>query len=168
MKYLFGFIFILVMLASTFVLYSRYVLNQDIIDTNQPVTVTDSNITLPTSSSELIKVDNFLRKPGVVKDEYNDTSYFLGNTFTRATDSGSQPSYVIVFDAQTKFFNIALLGRPFAQSRLAAEAYLKDLLELDEEALCLLTYTVSVPGYVDVDASSVDYRFSFCPDAVAL
>jgi hypothetical protein len=137
--------------------------------TTTPVgaTYTDFKAILPTTNDGgTVTVDNFLKNPAVAPDTQNQGLYFLGNTFDKEGVGGdSAPSYVVTYEAQSGFFNVTLLKKPFYVSQLAAESYLRDLLKLDNAALCGLSYMVSVPGFVDENASGYDYRFSFCPDS---
>ncbi|MES2749002.1 MAG: hypothetical protein V4606_01240 [Patescibacteria group bacterium] len=135
-----------------------------------PVTTveyTDSQVTFPSTEGNVV-TNNFLKDESVAPDVQNPGLYSLGNTFPSAETPSKLPNYVVMFDKNTGTFNIALLQKPFAQSRLAAEVYLKDLLKIDEEEMCQLSYVVTVPGYVDEVASGFDYRFSFCPDTAKL
>ncbi len=132
------------------------------------VAYTDLSVTFKPSQGSDIVADNFLKNPTVKLDEQNPGMYELGNTFPAEQTSSPQPSYVVQFDKSTGTFGITLLEKPLNKSRLEAEAYLKDLLKVDEKEMCTLTYTVAVPGYVDQNASGQDYRFSFCADAVQL
>ncbi len=66
-------------------------------------------------------------------------------------------------------FLIVLLEEPIGASRLAAEAYLKDLLQLPEETLCSLSTRIVVGA--DINASYARYGnlgLSFCAGAVPL
>ena len=136
-------------------------------DTPRGATYTDFKAILPTTNNGgTVTVDNFLKNPAVAPDAQNKGLYFLGNTFEKEIiGSGMSPRYVVTYDAESGYFNVTLLEKPLVVSQLAAEAYLRDLLKLDNDALCSLSYMVSVPGYVDRDASGYDYRFSFCPDS---
>lgn len=132
------------------------------------VAYTDLNVTFRPSNGSDIIADNFLKNPTVKANEQNPGFYELGNTFPPEQSSASQSNYVIMFDKVTGTFGVSLLQKPFSKSRLEAETYLKDLLKIDEKEMCVLSYTVAVPGYVDQNASGQDYRFSFCADAVQL
>ena len=135
--------------------------------TPQGATYTDFKAILPTTNNGgTVTVDNFLKNPAVAPDVQNKGLYFLGNTFEKeAFGSGASPLYVVTYDAQSGYFNVTLLKKPLNVSQQAAEIYLRDLLKLDNDALCSLSYMVSVPGFVDENASGYDYRFSFCPDS---
>ena len=137
-------------------------------DTSGEVLPTDLLVVLPSDKNKNIELDNFLSKPGVSGDINNPGSYFLGNTFVADSQSNNSPAYVVVFDAKTKYFNIALLKKPLGQARLEMESYLQKLLNTDKDTMCSLSYSVSVPAYVDEAASGIDYRFSFCANAKPL
>ncbi len=130
-------------------------------------TYTDFKAILPTTNNGgTVTVDNFLKNSEVSPDTHNKGMYFLGNTFEKQIyGNGASPLYVVTYDAQTGYFNVTLLEKPLSAAQLAAETYLRDLLKLDNTALCGLNYMLSVPGYVDENASGYDYRFSFCPDS---
>lgn len=129
-------------------------------------TQTDTSISIPTQQ-EIVVLDNFLKNPDVHEDEYNRGYYFLGNVPPVSAGS-AVPPYVITYQAATGFINIGLMKKPFAVSQYQAETYLKNLLKIPDNELCILPYSVSVPGYVDDIASGIDYRFSFCADSLTL
>jgi predicted small secreted protein len=132
------------------------------------VVYTDLNITFKPENGSDIAASNFLTDQTVKEDTQNPGLYQLGNTFENPINTHSETHYVVIYDKATGVFNITLLEKPFAQSRLEMQTYLKDLLQITEAEMCQLSYTVAVPGYVDQNASGQDYRFSFCSDAVQL
>ena len=160
-------LFLLIAIGVTWYGQSRQSTNLEP-DGNQVVTYTDVSISLPNDSGTNVTIKNFLKDGTITPDTQNPGLFFLGNTFTLDSQRMSLPPYVIVYEEGTGFFNIALLQKPLAASRLEAENYLINLLQVDKGALCGLSYTVSVPGYVDEMASGVDYRFSFCSDNIPL
>ena len=129
---------------------------------------TDFNISLPNTTGQEVVTPNFLTSESVSSDTQNQGHYFLGNSFTTSATNVGSPTYVITYDSKVGYFNIILLKKPFAVAQNEAGSYLKTLLKLNEVELCSLSYTLSVPGYVDETASGVDYRFSFCPDRILL
>ncbi len=158
-------IFVFFIPISVYVLYNTLIKDASITKPDTTIaTPGDAGVTLPLANGESIDVENFLALPEVTPATYNENNYFLGNTFEDAQTA----EYIITFDAETKYFNIILLKKPFAASRLAVETYMKETLGLSESQLCGLDYTVSVPGYVDEAASGADYRFSFCSGSVQL
>lgn len=132
-------------------------------DTPQDI-VTGDTLRLPLGNDE-VSVRNFLRDPDVAKDQVNLGFYYLGTT--DISQLGNQ-AFAIQYIAQTGHFTISLLREPFASVRLQAEDALLARLGLSKEQLCDLKYTVAVPGFVSAEASDIDYRFSFCPDAIPL
>lgn len=128
---------------------------------------TDFSVTLPSTTGPKVTVPNFLKNNAVIEDAQNPGLYFIGNTFPTATSTNS-PTYIVTYDKTTAYFNIALLSKPLSSARNDAELYIRNLLKVDDSSLCGLSYTVSVPGYVDEAASGVDYRFSFCLDTIKL
>lgn len=162
---------LILLLLVGFVIYNVFFAQTD----NGPVSVQDPIVpgtnptTLPVTEDKSFDVETFLRSPELTSDAYNKGMYFVGNTFpTGENQNADKPKYVITFDSNTGFFNVILLERPFAQSRQEAETYLKQATELAEKDLCVLQYTLSVPAYVDENASGIDYRFSFCPDTIPI
>jgi len=132
------------------------------------VVYTDLNVTFKPENSSDIIASNFLKNQTVKEDTQNPGLYELGNTAEVDAITGGEPAYAAIFDKESGVFNIMLLKKPFRQSRLEMEVYLKNLLQISEEEMCQLSYSVTVPGYVDQNASGQDYRFSFCSDAVQL
>ena len=162
-------VFVFFLPISIFVLYNTFIKNVSITKPENTIVLPgDDIVTLPLSGGEKIAVENFLTLPEVSPDSYNENLYSLGNTFNSATQTTGDSPYLITFDAETKYFNIVLLKKPLASIRLATEAYMKQVLDISESQMCELNYMLSVPGYVDEAASSIDYRFSFCPDSVQL
>lgn len=158
-------IFVFFLPISVYVLYNTLIKDVSITKPDNTIALPgDRGVTLPLTNGDSVDVENFLALPEVSQDTNNPNEYFLGNTFKDAQTI----EYVVTFDAETKYFNIALLKKPLATSRLAVEAYIKQTLNLSESQMCGLNYTVSVPGYVDEAASGTDYRFSFCPGSVQL
>ena len=132
------------------------------------VVYTDLDITFKPSEGSNIVTENFFTDQSVKADTLNPGLYELGNTITIDPVTGKLPLYVAIFDKQSGVFNISLLQQPFSRSRIEAEVYLKNLLQISEEELCKLSYSVTVPEYVSRDASGFDYRFSFCPGSIPL
>jgi hypothetical protein len=163
--YIFGVIILLLLGAISVTWFVQHRTQTTV--TPKGATYTDFQAILPTTNNGgTVTVDNFLKNPAVVPDAQNKGLFFLGNTFTKeAAGGGTSPSYVVTYEAQSGSFNITLLKKPLYVSQLGAEAYLRDLLKLDNKAMCGLSYMLSVPGFVDENASGFDYRFSFCPDS---
>lgn len=155
-----------VILVGTYVLYSVFSSPAS----NNPAQTEEYVLpSLPVTEEKTFEITEFMRSPELTPDEYNINLYFVGNTFPTGVSQGEdKPRYVITFDSATGFFNVVLLERPFSLARQEAETYLKKTTGLQEKDLCVVPYTVSVPGYVDVPASGTDYRFSFCPDAIGI
>lgn len=126
--------------------------------------VTGDTLRLPLGSDE-VSVRNFLRDPDVAKDTVNLGFYYLGTADLAKLDS---QVFSIQYVAQTGHFTVSLLREPLGSVRKQAEEALIARLGLSKEQLCDLRYTVAVPGYVNAEASGIDYRFSFCADAVSL
>lgn len=110
-----------------------------------------------------ITVNNFLEHRDVSADATNEGVYYLGNTYD-TTDA----AYVVTYNVETDLFTIALLKEPLAESRLAVEAYLSQLLGIPNNELCNLKYIVSVPLYVSEYVSGYSLGFSTCPGSAQL
>jgi len=124
---------------------------------------TDSpRIAIPAQNNATVNTLNFLTDTGTKEDSANKGYYFLGN------QPEVQNPYVIVYIAETHYFNISLLQEPISESRAAAEAYLLQHLGLTKEQLCTLDYMVSVPDSVNNIYSDENLGFSFCQGAVQL
>jgi hypothetical protein len=111
--------------------------------------------------SQGINLTNIIHNPGVSSDVNNPGYYFMGNTPT-STISGAEPTYVIVFQAKTHYFNISLLKEPIKDARLEAENYFKNMLGLTNDQMCALSYSVGVPQDVSDTYAGHDLKFSFC------
>jgi hypothetical protein len=126
--------------------------------------VTGDTLQLPLDGTE-VSARNFLRDNDVSKDQVNFGFYYLGTS--DISQLGDQ-AFTIQYIAQTGHFTLSLLREPLGPVRIQAENALVARLGLPKEQLCGLKYTVAVPGFVSAAASDIDYRFSFCPDAIPL
>ncbi len=127
----------------------------------------DTTMYIQSQSGQGLRVNNFMKDADTFADTQNPGAYYLGNTFSQSSVSDASP-FVIMYVEGTAFFNITLVREPLQEARLAAEGFLKSKLGISENEMCQLIYALSVPGYVQAEYSSVDFRFSFCPDALAL
>jgi hypothetical protein len=134
--------------------------------TEPPATVVGGETVLLPVAAEEVSVRNFLRDSDVRMDEANPGFYYLGTD--SISELGTGEAFTIQYIAQTGYFTISLLKRPFASVRLQAEDTLVARLGITRAQLCDLRYTVAIPGFIDEAASGIDYRFSHCPDAVPL
>lgn len=127
-----------------------------------------TNNVAPTSTvSQLFDAMKIIHNPDVSPDASNPGYYFIGNTPT-STIFGKESTYVIVFQSKTSYFNITLLNEPIKDTRLEAENYLKNILELTNEQMCALSYSLGVPQDVSDKYAGHDLKFSFCPDSTDL
>jgi hypothetical protein len=137
------------------------------IENNLPITPIppSDTITLSVPAGSL-SVRNFLQDADVSADSQNDGYFFLDNTVQ--TESEQNVHYTITYESTEQFFNVVLLKEPLRDSRLQAEEYLKSLLNITDQEMCQLKYTLSTPLYVSEQRSGIDFRFSFCEGAVTL
>lgn len=138
---------------------------------DRPIVVDNqATLSIGTAASGTMSVKDFLSDADTFADTLNKEHYFLGNRFL--DDAGvattPAPTYIIEYYAQSQTFNVALLQEPIGQSREQAQQYLAKKLGISSQQLCALKYMVSVPGYVSDIYTSIDLRFSFCPNATAL
>lgn len=117
---------------------------------------------IQTLNSGTVNTKNFLADSETKEDRSNTGYYFLGN------QPESPHSYVIVYIAETNYFNISLLQEPIRDARTDAEAYLLEHLGISKEQLCTLNYMVSTPDSVNNVFSGTNLGFSFCPNSVKL
>jgi len=130
---------------------------------------TSDTVGLGTSDGGTISVSNFITDADVVADPVNSGHYYLGNHFPLdGSTPEHMPPYVIDYIASSRHFNIGLFSEPIRDARRAAEVYLMQKLDIPQEQMCELQYTVSVPGFVNEAYSSIDLRFSFCPGSTPL
>ena len=167
MNKLFYILSILIFMLVVAIAVTIYIKNKDATSVHTEPFYTDLSVTLPSTIGSKIVIPNFLKDPVVVVDTQNPGLYHIGDTFG-VSANGDGPLFVITYEKSSGYFNIMLLTKPFSSARIAAETYIKNILKIDESSLCGLSYTVSVPGYVDEVASGIDYRFSFCPGGVPL
>ena len=137
------------------------------IDSTRPVSA--QNIIIEIADGGTIEVSNFLVGSDVIIDSMNEGHYFLGNQFpTVDTPRSDRPAYIIDYNSEISYFNIALLEEPLNDSRQQAEAYIKNRLGFTEEQMCSLKYTVSVPYTVNDYFSGRNLGFSFCSGSFPL
>lgn len=131
----------------------------------------ETTISLTTSSGESIVVKDFLKDPTTVKDPFIPNYYYLGyhtNVGVSDPTATDNPPYIIGYIADTQYFNIALLQEPVGLVREEAQRYLMDRLGIEEDQMCKIDYTVSVPVSVNAVYSGRSLGFSFCPGAVVM
>jgi hypothetical protein len=134
--------------------------------TEPPLEVVGGETVLLPVASDEVPVRNFLRDSDVLMDDANPGFYYLGTD--AIAELGTREAFTIQYIAQTGYFTVTLLQRPFASVRLQAERTLIARLGISRAQLCDLRYTVAIPGFIDAAASGIDYRFSHCPDALPL
>ncbi len=151
---------------------------QEPVVTNPPGTGTPV-VTEPVPTSEEIKlvgagggsigVRNFLKDTTTVTDPSNEGYYFLGNHYPFDGSTPTElPHYIISYIADTQYFNVVLTSEPVGTSRLEAEQYLMQALDITPVQMCALNYMVSVPGYVNETLSDISLGFSFCKGSTPL
>lgn len=105
--------------------------------------------------------------PDTKEDPENPGYYYLRYQ-TFGDDAVQEPPYLIAYIAETQYFNIVLRTEPIGEVRKAVEDFLLQRLELTEDEMCRLNYTVAVPAFVNSEFSGTNLGFSFCPGAVPL
>ncbi len=164
MKTLFLALFALFIPISFFVLYQNF-FSTELVSDDIPTELPNNQLSLPPTQGRDIVVPDVTKLPNVTKDQYNDGLYYIGQDLSV---ENRQDSFAITYDDSTGYFNVMLLKQPFSDARRDAESRLLSTLKIDEDDLCRLNYSVTVPGYVNAEASGVDYRFSFCEGSLAI
>jgi hypothetical protein len=127
--------------------------------TGTQTTGTGLQIQIAGEKGEGILVHEFISRAR--EDENNKGYYSL-------EPDGSNEPFRIVYIAETQYFNITLLREPLGESRKRAETYLKNMLGISENEMCILSYVVTTPNAVNSVYSGTSLGFSFCPGAVTL
>lgn len=122
---------------------------------------TASQIDLSLSDGTVVQVADFTT--GKTASELPNATYYE----MTESDSAARDSFTVTYGTDSSFA-VELLVEPLRDSRLAAEAYLRQKLELSDAQLCRLELTVAVPNNVNEFYSGSDLGLSFCPDAVPL
>lgn len=113
----------------------------------------------------VVSVSDFTKEAGVIEDPYNPGQFVLtGDAESVIGKTPFSTRYVPTDDS----FVITLMSKPLAASRVVAESELREMLHIDEGAMCALRYGVYVPGAVSETYAGQNLGFSFCPGAVAL
>ncbi len=129
------------------------------------VATSSTSITVTASNGTSIQTKDFLADPATAPDPVNNGYYYLGyNNFGGQTDV----PYMIEYISSTKYFNIELLQEPLGSNRKSAETYLMEHLNITQQQMCNLNYTIGVPDSVNPVYSGENLGFSFCPGAVKL
>lgn len=139
--------------------------NGSVVDTSK------SSLSIKTTSGGVLQVKNFIEDSATVSDPQNDGYYYLGNHYPfEIVDEEhiEQPEYIIMYIAESQYFNIVLLREPLRTTRKNAEQYLLEHLGVSPEELCQIDYVVSVPHYVNQYYTGMNLGFSFCQGTVAL
>ena len=126
-----------------------------------------NNITSTTSAA----ATDFLTSPETTKDPINAGVYYVGpHPYEGVSDptATDAPPFVIEYHNNSKSFIISLKQEPLSQTRKQMEQLLMQQLNLSQDALCRLTYTVTVPYRTNQFYAGENLGFSFCPGSVQL
>jgi hypothetical protein len=77
-------------------------------------------------------------------------------------------SYDVAFDQLSSQFIISLNEEPLGKTRLAAEAFMRQILGLANSQLCNIRFLITVPSQVNEQYSATNLGISSCPGAVPL
>ncbi|MHB8860130.1 MAG: hypothetical protein ACYC48_00120 [Minisyncoccota bacterium] len=141
------------------------------IQATSSVSSLEAGMSIAGSGGGAIQTLNFISNPTTVKDPINPGFYYLGyHQYEGVPDPTvtTDPPYVVAYESDTQFFNIALLQEPIGPVRGEMEQYLMTQLGITQAQMCQLNYMVSVPYRVNSQFSGMNLGFSFCPGAVVL
>jgi len=177
MKKILYILIILLIVVIAAIVYLNTVRDSDSQTNNDWTTFPESSGEIPDSKSAtfeikgetgLIEVRNFFSDPLTRNDPVNDGHYQLGTYIDPYSPLPSDEPYYIEYIASTQYFNISLLAVPVDESRMEAEQFLLNHLDLTEDQICNINYRVTVPARVSLLHAGQSLGFSFCPNAVAL
>ncbi len=122
------------------------------------------------STNTATQSGDILSNPDTYTDPVNKGTYYLGYHMSDASAAATSenPPYVISYMPATHYFNIVLLQEPIGEVRKLAEQYLMSRLDLTQDEMCRLNYSVGVPNSVSQLYAGSDLRFSFCSGATTL
>jgi hypothetical protein len=80
----------------------------------------------------------------------------------------NDPNYQIMYYGKYQSFFISLLGGNLHAARKISEREFLKILNITKNQACKLPVSVSVPHFVNHNASGTDYGLSFCPDGKPL
>ena len=124
---------------------------------------TGPTIMLETNTGSSIPVPDFTKN----KPSYNlpsGTYYQITNNQER---EGRNAKFDVTYGTDSSIA-VTLLKEPLSSSRLAAEATLRDLLQLPDATMCTLKIDLGVPYSINQFYSGQNLGLSFCSDAVTL
>ncbi|MES2668715.1 MAG: hypothetical protein V4644_03445 [Patescibacteria group bacterium] len=134
----------------------------------------DSGRSISLASGASLVVRDFLNNGSTFRDPLNEGSYYVAGKLEYCLDDGTcpdtgTPEFSILYLEPDQTFLVSLASEPLGESRMKAEAYLKDALGISNEEMCALRYTVGTTVSVNEAYGSItNLGFSFCPDAVRL
>ena len=111
---------------------------------------------------------DFFEDADIKSDSVNPGHFYLGNYIDPGDPTATTFPYIIEYVEETDYFLIALFAEPIGTARQEAEQYLMEKLNLSQDEMCRLRYTVSVPTRINQFYAGQDLRFSFCPDSITL
>lgn len=117
---------------------------------------------------------NFIDNGETVADVVNKGEYVLAGSLGYCLGNGTCPTagsatdFSIVYDANHQLFNILLLKEPLRTSRINAEQFLMDKLDVSKDTLCQLNYWIGVTSQVNSYYAGENLGFSFCEGSTPL
>ncbi len=130
-----------------------------------------NKIAITASDESTVQTKDITKDPVTVKDKITADYYYVGyHTSSIASDTTAteNPPYLIEYINSTHYFNIELLKEPIKEMRQQAEQYLMAHLGLNQDQMCQIKYSVSVPYSVNQIYSGMNLGFSFCSGATQL
>lgn len=136
--------------------------------------VPGGELSIVTVGGDPLIVRDFIHNGTTVEDPANDGNYYLAGKIDYCAEGeecvvANETDFTIVYFSQGHGFGINLNSEPLGQVRRNAERYLMDVLQITQEQMCSLNYTLGTTVYVNSTYGSMDdLGFSFCPGAVKL
>jgi len=119
-----------------------------------PKLTAQNTIQVPTTTGQTINVNNFSKD-------------IKGTTQTSQIMADTNQYNIVYFNAD-KSFLVTLNLMPLKDSRLAAEQFLLNELNIDQQAACQLKISVKTIYSVSPDYAGNELGLSFCPNTVLL
>jgi len=134
--------------------------------------------TMVTESPSLVQPDQLntavynkiASNPAVTPDPVNPGDYILYGNTADCEEDGSciEEDFSVTYVSEDDYFSVTLYKTPLRETRLQAEAVIKEALEITDPELCDLKYSVGVPFWVDEENSGMNLGFSPCAGSIDL
>lgn len=137
------------------------------------VSVDEDTLSFQLANGSRVEVNDFINNGITVSDVVNPGNHILAGPLGYCLPDGSCPhgaevtGFSVSYGEKFNNFNI-ILEEPLRANRIKAEEFMIKTLGIERRNLCDLPYRIGTTSYINSQLAGYDFRFSFCPGAVAL